>query len=76
VARDGNEVKITAQLIRRRPYAHLWAASYAGVQRDMLRLQTDVAEQITRKIGNEISPVERMRSSKASTVNRTLTRRI
>lgn len=69
VARDGNEVKITAQLIRAETDAHLWSASYARVQRDVLRLQTEVAEQVTRQIGHEISPVEHMRSSKASTVN-------
>ena len=68
VARNGNEVKITAQLIRAATDAHLWAGSYTRVQRDVLRLQTDVAEQITRQIGNEISPFEHLRSSKALTV--------
>jgi len=68
VVHEGNEIKITAQLIRAATDTHVWAASYARVQRDVLRLQTEVAEQITRQIGNELTSVERKRSSSAATI--------
>ena len=69
VAHEGNEIKITAQLIRATTDTHVWAASYARVQRDVLRLQTEVAEQIARQIGNELTPSERKRSSGAPTID-------
>lgn len=69
VAHDGNEIKITAQLIRAKTDTHVWAASYSRVQRDVLRLQTEVAEQITRQIGNELIPAERKRSSTSATID-------
>ncbi len=69
VAHEGNEIKITAQLIRATTDTHVWAASYARVQRDVLRLQTEVAEQIARQIGNELTPAERKRSSSAATID-------
>ena len=57
VAHQDNEIKITAQLIRATTDTHVWAASYSRVQRDVLRLQTEVAEQIARQIGNELTPL-------------------
>jgi TolB-like protein len=69
VAHEDNEIKITAQLIRATTDTHVWAASYSRVQRDVLRLQTEVAEQIARQIGNELNPAERKRSSSAATID-------
>jgi TolB-like protein len=43
VGRSGDEVKITMQLIRASTDTHLWAASDARVQQDVLRLQSEVA---------------------------------
>ena len=59
VGRSGNEVKITAQLIRASTDTHLWAASYARVQQDVLRLQSEVAQDVTRQISEQLVPVER-----------------
>ena len=69
VERNGNEVKITAQLIRAATDTHVWAASYARTHQDVLRLQADVAEEITRQISNRLSPVERTGTSKPSVVD-------
>ena len=69
VERNGNEVKITAQLIRAATDTHVWAASYARVHQDVLRLQAEVAGEITRQIGNRLTPVERTGSSKPSVVD-------
>jgi len=68
VGRNGNEVKITAQLIRAATDTHVWAASYARVHQDVLRLQAEVAEEITRQISNRLTTVERTGSSKPSMV--------
>jgi len=69
VERNGNEVKITAQLIRAATDTHVWAASYTRVHQDVLRLQAEVAEEITRQISNRLTPVERTGSSKPSVVD-------
>jgi len=58
VARSGDQVKIAAQLIRASTDTHLWAGSYARVQSDILRLQGEVAREITRQISGQLVPVE------------------
>jgi TolB-like protein/DNA-binding winged helix-turn-helix (wHTH) protein len=58
VARNGGEVKISAQLIRASTDTHLWAASYARVQQDVLRLQAEVAREVTHQISDQLVPVE------------------
>ncbi|HWY44463.1 MAG TPA: hypothetical protein VNX66_13270 [Candidatus Sulfotelmatobacter sp.] len=58
VARSGDEVKITAQLIRASTDTHLWAGSYARVQSDILRLQAEVAREVARQISDQLAPIE------------------
>jgi len=64
VARSGDQVKITAQLIRASTDAHLWAGSYARVQSDILPLPAEVAREVTRQISNQLVPVENKTGSK------------
>jgi len=58
VARSGDQVKITAQLIRASTDTHLWAGSYARVQSDILPLPAEVAREVTRQISGQLVPVE------------------
>jgi TolB-like protein len=58
VERDGNHVKIRAQLIRAATDTHVWAGSYVRVQQDVLGLQAEVAEEIAKQISKQLTPVE------------------
>ncbi|HJP97412.1 MAG TPA: tetratricopeptide repeat protein [Rhodanobacteraceae bacterium] len=47
VRKQGNEVRITAQLIRVSDDTHLWSRAYDGNLSDVFRLQEDIARAIT-----------------------------
>lgn len=59
VTRDGDEVRITAQLIHGPTDRHLWANSYDGTLREVLALQRRVAEAITSEVRVTVTPEER-----------------
>ena len=50
IVRNGDHVRITAQLVAANPERHLWAASYEGDSRDIIALQRDVAQAVAREI--------------------------
>jgi TolB-like protein/DNA-binding winged helix-turn-helix (wHTH) protein/lipopolysaccharide biosynthesis regulator YciM len=50
VLRSDHRVRLTAQLIQVNPERHLWAESYDRDERDVLKLQTDLAQDIARQI--------------------------
>ena len=56
VMREGNRVRITAQLIDARTDSHLWADRYDRDLRGVLALQSDVAREIARQIRIEMTP--------------------
>lgn len=58
VMRSGNQVRITAQLIRAPADTHLWAQSYEGDVRDTLALQKKVARAIAEQIRIQLTPRE------------------
>ena len=58
VARAGNRVRITAQLIQANSDRHLWAQSYERDLRDVLALQSDVAQGIVGQVRAELRPRE------------------
>src|SRR5580698_1655472 len=58
VLRSGNQVRITAQLIRAATDKHLWAKSYEGDLKDTLMLQKQVARSIAGEIRIELTPRE------------------
>ncbi len=58
VLRSGNQVRITAQLIRAADDKHLWARSYEGDLRDTLTLQSQVARSIANQVRVELTPHE------------------
>jgi TolB-like protein/DNA-binding winged helix-turn-helix (wHTH) protein/Tfp pilus assembly protein PilF len=60
VIRDGNHVRITAQLIDARVDKHLWAESYEGDLKDVIAWQSEVATAISTRLQvtlNAQSPV-------------------
>jgi len=71
VLRSGNEVRITAQLIDASTDRHLWAESYEGSLRDVLALQSKVAQAVAGQIQVKITPEEQNRLRTAPAVNPT-----
>jgi TolB-like protein/DNA-binding winged helix-turn-helix (wHTH) protein len=67
VLRSGDQVRITAQLIDARTDQHLWAQSYAGDSRDVLKLQAEVADSIADHIQSRLTRLGASATSKAAT---------
>jgi eukaryotic-like serine/threonine-protein kinase len=61
VLRDGNRVRITAQLVDASTDHHLWAQSYEGTVADVIRLQNDVARSVANEIKTQLRPDEKAR---------------
>ncbi len=61
VVRQGDRVRITAQLIDARRDRHLWAESYERDVRDVLRLEAEVAQNIARRVRVTLSPEDTSR---------------
>jgi serine/threonine-protein kinase len=58
VLRSGEQVRITAQLIRAATDEHLWAETYDRDLRDILALQSEVARAIAQEIQVKLTPRE------------------
>ena len=69
VARVGNKVRITAQLIDAPADRHLWAKSYERDSRDVLALQDELASAIAKEINVQLTPTEQARLTSAPVVN-------
>ena len=69
VLRSGNQVRITAQLIKASDDKHLWAQSYEGDFRDALALQNQVARSIAEEIRINVSPREQTELKTIKVVN-------
>jgi TolB-like protein len=69
VIRSGDRVRITAQLIDARTDQHLWAEKYDRDFRDILTLQSEVAQQIAAQIGVNLSDSERARLRRTAVVD-------
>lgn len=61
VIRDGNRIRVHAQLIRAATDEHFWSETYDREMQDVLALESDVAESIAQKIDVTISGQERSR---------------
>jgi TolB-like protein len=59
VRRDGDDLRLTLQLIDGRTDERLWAETYDRKFKDALTLQRTVAEQVVAAIGGTLSPAER-----------------
>jgi len=69
VLRSGERVRITAQLIYAPSDTHLWAKSYEKDLRDVLTLQSQVAQAITSEIKTKVTSQEQTRLASAGPVN-------
>jgi TolB-like protein/Flp pilus assembly protein TadD len=69
VLRVGDRVRITAQLIQASTDKHLWAETYDRDLRDVLALQSEVAQAITREIRTTLTPQEQTRLAGTRPVN-------
>ncbi len=56
VSRDGNSVRVRAQLIYAPTDEHLWAESFTREMRDLLALQEDVASAIAHQVQAQLIP--------------------
>lgn len=61
VRRDGNRLRVTAQLVRAREQVNLWAGTYERELRDMIGLQTEIARTIAGQIQLTLSPAAEAR---------------
>jgi eukaryotic-like serine/threonine-protein kinase len=69
VLRSGGKVRIMARLIDGRLDTQLWAESYEHDMRDVLLLQSEVAQAIARQIKVAVTPEEAKRLAAARPVN-------
>ncbi len=69
VARVGDKVRVTAQLIDTPADRHMWAKSYERDSRDVLAMQDEIAQAIAHEVNVELTPVERARFANSRTVN-------
>jgi len=61
VIRDGNRVRVHAQLIRGATDEHFWSETYDGELRDVLGLESEVAQSIAEKVEVTVTGAERAR---------------
>lgn len=69
VARSGNRVRITANLVQASPEKHLWAQSYESDVGDALTVQGQIAQAVAREIQVKLTPNEQTRLAVARPVN-------
>src|SRR5439155_17811741 len=69
VMREGNRIRIHAQLIRGTSDEHFWSESYDRELRDVLALESDVAQSIARKVEVTVTGKEHERLTAARSVS-------
>ena len=57
VRRSGERVRVTAQLVEAGDQTHLWAETYERPVTDVLTIQREIAERITRSLSIQLLPV-------------------
>ena len=69
VLREGNEVRVTAQLIEARTDQHLWARTYIRDLTSVLALQSEVAKEIADEIRVNVTPQVQARLARSRPVS-------
>lgn len=69
IEREGNQVRITVQLIDSNTDQHIWAHSYDRDMTSILELQSDVARAITDQIRIELTPQQQARLNRTQHIN-------
>ena len=70
VLRSGDRVQVRAQLIRAATDRHIWSETYERDLRDVLALQSEIAQAVVREIQIKVMPAERARLRTNRPVNR------
>src|SRR5215472_14450320 len=68
VLRSGDRVRISAQLLQANRDTHLWAESYDRDLRDVLTLQSEVAQAIAREVQVKLTPQDQAQFAHAHAV--------
>ncbi len=68
--RVNDKVRITTQLVRADPERHLWSESYERNFSDVIALQHEVTQAITREIRVRLTPLQEVSTGPAHPVNR------
>ncbi|MGC2247396.1 MAG: winged helix-turn-helix domain-containing protein, partial [Terriglobales bacterium] len=69
VVRDGNRVRVTAQLINAPTDTHLWAQTYESTINDILDIQSQISRAIADDVRLDLSPDEKARLAAVPTVD-------
>ena len=69
VQREGDHVRVSAQLIDARTDAHLWAEHYDRELADIFAIESEVAEQIVSQLQARLSPREKAAIQERPTSN-------
>jgi len=69
IQREGDQLRITVQLIQAVPEKHIWANDYDRHMRDMLTLQKEIARAVAQNIKVALSPAEQKTLASSRTVN-------
>ena len=69
VVRSGERVRVTAQLVAAPSDTHLWAQTYDGSMRDLLDLQSRVAQAIVEHVGVNLTSQEQLRIRTVHLIN-------
>lgn len=69
VQRSGDRMRVTAQLLHGKTDRHMWAQSYERDARDVLGLETEVAQAVAREIRATLTPAEASRLGRTPRVD-------
>jgi TolB-like protein/tetratricopeptide (TPR) repeat protein len=69
VQKDGDHIRIIAQLINGKTDDHLWAETYVREFKDIFTIQSDIAQQITAALKIKIDPMVKQRIESKPTSN-------
>jgi TolB-like protein/DNA-binding winged helix-turn-helix (wHTH) protein len=67
VRRDGEKIRVTAQLIQLKDQTHLWAQEYDRELKDFLVIQSDISREIASEIGRALGGPQ-LRPAQAATM--------
>ncbi len=68
VRREADRLRITAQLIQVSDQTHLWSETYERSERDLLQIQSEVANRVASALALELFPNSSKNSASASTI--------
>ena len=66
---NGNQLRLTAQLIQVKDQTHLWAKDYDYVAKDILRVEDDVAKSVAQEIRLRLTPQKQAELAQPHPVN-------